>query len=58
MIYPILVTAMESIGWLRGTINASTYVSSLPPGTDFAVDAVAPNLMLLRPLRAYTVKVI
>lgn len=50
---------MESLGWLRGTIDTSTYVSSLPPeGTDFAIDAVAPNLMLLRPLRAYTVKAI
>jgi hypothetical protein len=49
---------MASIGWLRGTIDASTYVSSHPPeGTDFATDAVA-NPMLLRPLSAYTVKAI
>ena len=55
---PILATAMASIGWLRGTIDASTYVSSHPPeGTDFATDAVA-NPMLLRPLSAYTVKAI
>jgi hypothetical protein len=50
---------MASIGWLRGTIDASTYVSSLPPeGTNFATDAVAPNPMLLRPLSEYTVKAI
>ena len=59
MVRPILATAMESINGLRGTIDVSTYVSSLPPeGTDFATDAVAPNPMLLRPLSAYTVKAI
>ena len=57
MVPPTLATAMESIGWLCGTIDASTYVSSLPrEGADFATDAVAPNLMLLRTLSAYTVK--
>lgn len=59
MARPILATAMASIGWLRGTIDASTYVSSLAPeGTDFATYAVAPNPMLLRTLSAYIVKAI
>lgn len=50
---------MESINWLRGTIDASTYISSLPPeGTDFAMNPAAPNPMLLRPLSEYTVKAI
>jgi hypothetical protein len=57
--HPILATAMASIGWLRRTIEAPTYVSSLPPeGTDVATDALAPNAMLFRPLSAYTAKVI
>src|SRR6267154_3927535 len=59
MAHPILANATESINWLRGIIDASTYVSSLPPeGTDFAMDAVAPNSILLQPLSAYTVKAI
>jgi hypothetical protein len=59
MAHPILATAMASIGWLRGTIDASTYVSSLPPeGTDVATDAVVPIPMILRPLSEYTIKAI
>jgi hypothetical protein len=59
MAHPILATAMESINWLRGTIDASTYLSSLPPeGTDVAMNPAAPNPMLLRPLSEYTVKTI
>jgi len=59
MAHPILAAATKSLGWLRRTIDSSTYVSSLPPvGADFATDAVAPDSMLLRPLSAYTVKAI
>ena len=59
MARPILATAMESIGWLRRTIDSSINVSSLPPGgTDFTADAVAPNPVLLRTSSAYTVKAI
>src|SRR6266566_1345106 len=59
MTHPILATATESIDWLRGAIDASTYVSSLPPeGTNFATDAAAPNPTILRPLSAYIIKAI
>ena len=58
MAHPILAAVMVSIGWLRGTIGASTYVSlQRPEGTDFATDAVASNPMLL-PWSGYTVKAI
>ena len=60
MAHSILATAMKSIGWLRGTVDASTYsVSSLSSeGTAPAMGAVAPNSMLLRPLNALTIKAI
>ena len=52
----ILATAM---GWLRGTLDASNYyVSSLPSDGDIsAIDAVVPNIMLLRPLSVPIVKI-
>jgi hypothetical protein len=58
MAHPFLATAIESIGWLRRTVDPSTYVSS--QGTDFAMDAVsvAPNPMLLQALSAYTPKTV
>jgi hypothetical protein len=51
MAHTILATAMKSMDWLRGAVDASTYVSSLPSeGNVSATDAVDPNLVLLRPL--------
>ena len=59
MAQTILATAIKSMGWLRGTVDASTYVSSLPSeGAVSAIDAVAPNVTLLRPLGASTIKAI
>ena len=51
MAHTILATAMKSMDWLRSAVDASTYVSLLPSeGNISATDAVAPNLVLLRPL--------
>jgi hypothetical protein len=59
MAQTILATVIKSMGWLRGAIDASTYVSSLPSeGGVSAVDAVAPNVTHLRPLGASTIKAI
>ena len=56
MAHTILATAM---GWLRGVLDASTYMPSLPSdGTISAIDAVVPNLILLRPLSVPLIKVI
>ncbi len=58
MAHAILATATELIGWLRGTVNASTYVSLLPTeGTDYET-VVAPDSILLRPLSAYIIEAI
>jgi hypothetical protein len=59
MAHTILATAMKSMGWVRGAVDDSTYLSSLPTeGTVSAIDAVVPNLMLLLPLNAATIKAI
>ena len=59
MAHTILSTVIKSLAWLRGTVDASTYVSSPPnEGTAPATDAVAPNLMLSRPSSASIIKVI
>ena len=59
MAHTILATAMKSMGWLRGAIDTSPYVSSLPSeGTLSAIDAAAPNFVLLRPLSTPTIKAI
>jgi hypothetical protein len=59
MAHTILAAAMKSMGWLRGAVDASKYVSSLPSeGTVSAIDAVVPNVMLLWPLSAPTIKAI
>jgi hypothetical protein len=56
MAHTILASAM---GWLRGVLDASTYVSSLPGnGTISAMDAVVPNHQLLRPLSVPVIRVI
>jgi hypothetical protein len=56
MAHTILASAM---GWLRGALDASTYMPSLPSdGTISAIDAVVPDLMLLRPLRVPIIKAI
>jgi hypothetical protein len=54
----VLVTAMKSMGWLRGAIDASTYLFSLPGGTISVPVAPSPNLVLLRPLSVPIIKVI
>ncbi|SRR6266478_2584926 len=59
MVRTIQGTTMKSPAWLRGTVDASTNVSSLPTeGTDLATEAVAPNPVLLRPLSACTIEAI
>jgi hypothetical protein len=59
MAHTILASAMKSMDWLRGAVDASTYVSSLySEGNISATDAVAPNLVLLRPLSAPIIEAI
>lgn len=58
MAHTTLATAIKSMGWPCGTVDASTYVSSPGEGTVSATDVVAPNLMLLRPLSASIIKMI
>jgi hypothetical protein len=55
----ILAAAMKSMGWLRGAVDAPMYVSSLSgEGSTSAIDAVTPNVTLLWPLGAPTMKAI
>lgn len=50
---------MKSMGWLRGAVETSTYVPTLPSeGTISSVDSVAPHLVFSRPLSAPTIKAI
>ena len=49
-----LASAMESMGWLRGAIDASTYEPS--ERVVLAMDAVAPSLIPLHPLIATTIE--
>jgi hypothetical protein len=51
MAHTILATAMKSMSWLRGAVDASAYVSSLPSeGTISAKDPLGLNLILSLPL--------
>jgi hypothetical protein len=57
----ILVIPMNFIAWLRGTVDASTYLSLSPAeGTASVIDTVAsnPGPILLRSLSASTIKAI
>ena len=59
MAQTILATAIKSMGWLRGAVDTPSYVSSLPSERAVsAMDAVAPNVTLLQPLGASTMKAI
>lgn len=59
MALTILATAMKSMDWLRGAVDASTYVSSLSSeGNVSATDAIDPHLVLLRPLSAPIIEAI
>ena len=59
MAQTILTTAIKYMGWLRGAVDTSTYVSLLPSERAVsAMDAVAPNVTLLQPLGASTMKAI
>jgi hypothetical protein len=52
---------MNFIAWLRGTVDASTYLSLSPAeGTTSVIDTVAsnPGFILLRPSSASTIKAI
>ncbi len=57
----ILVIPMNFIAWLRGTVDASTYLSLSPAeGTASVIDTVAsnPGFILSRSLSASTIKAI
>src|SRR5258707_4803986 len=57
----ILVIPMNFIAWLRGTVDASTYLSLSPAeGTVSVMDTVAsnPGFLLSRSLSASTIKAI
>ena len=59
MAHIVQTIAMIFMGWLRGIVDASTYVS-LPPieGTVSAMDAIDPKPILLQSLSASTIKAI
>jgi hypothetical protein len=61
MAHIIQTIAMDFMGWLRGIVAASTYVSS-PPGEGTGsvpvMDAITPEPILLRTFSASTIKAI
>jgi hypothetical protein len=59
MAHIIQTIPMNFMGWLRGIVDASTYVSSPPSeGLVFVMDAMTPKPILLQSLSASTIKAI
>ena len=57
MAHIILTIAMNFMGWLRGIVDASIYVSSPPSeGTISVIHAITPKSILLQSLTASTIK--
>jgi hypothetical protein len=59
MAHIIQTIAMDFMGWLRGIVAASTYVSSPPgEGTGSVMDTITPKTIRLRSFSASTIKAI
>jgi hypothetical protein len=59
MAHVIQAIAVNFMGWLRGIVDASTYVTSPPgEGTVFVTDAMTPKSILRQLLSAFTIKAI